>query len=200
MNTKASLLFSYDRARVREARDRIQIEPDRKRALFVAERGRVDFVYNTAALEGNPFTFPEVKTLLDGITVGGHKPSDAEQVLRLNQALSHVIELVKAEKFEFSDTTAKTIRGIVAKDEALKWGVFRNGPGFMTPRKRRTRSFGFTNATMRTSGSLALAHHPRSELRARSGAWSSLHDRIIELRTAKSLGLEQGQRRAFCQH
>jgi hypothetical protein len=73
---KHSLLFSYDIDKVLEARQHIQIEPDKKRALFVVERGRVDFVYNTAALEGNPFTFPEVKTLLDGITVGGHKLSD----------------------------------------------------------------------------------------------------------------------------
>jgi Fic family protein len=131
MNLKDSLLFSYDVTQVQEARRRIQIAPDKKRALFVAERGRVDFVYNTAALEGNPFTFPEVKTLLDGITVGGHKLSDAAQVLRLNQALSHVIELVKEDRFEFSAQTAQSIQGIVAQDEALKWGMFRDGVVFI---------------------------------------------------------------------
>ena len=131
VSMKNSLLFSYDVDVALVARRRIQIEPDKKRAIFVAERGRVDFVYNTAALEGNPFTFPEVKTLLDGITVGGHKLSDAEQVLRLNQALSYVIGLVKDEKFELSAATAKTIQGIVAKDEALKWGEFRDGIVFI---------------------------------------------------------------------
>jgi Fic family protein len=130
-DVKVSTMFSFDQARAQQARDRIQIEPDKKRALFVAERGRVDFVYNTAALEGNPFTFPEVKTLLEGVTVGGHKVSDAEQVLRLNQALSYVIDLVKSETFELSESTAKTIQGIVAKDEALKWGVFRDSTVFI---------------------------------------------------------------------
>lgn len=126
-----ALLFGYHPEPVQEAREALRIDPDKKKALFIAERGRVDFVYNTAALEGNPFTFPEVKTLLEGITVGGHKISDAEQVLRLNAALSHVISQVRDERFEFTADTAKYIQGIVARDEALEWGVFRRGPVFI---------------------------------------------------------------------
>lgn len=125
-NSKASLLFCYDESQVAKERAKIAIAPDQKRALFVAERSRADFVYNTAALEGNPFTYPEVQTLLEGITVGGHRITDAEQVLRLNQALSHVMALVKSKSFEFTAKTAKEIQGIVAKDEALSYGVFRN--------------------------------------------------------------------------
>ncbi len=125
------LLFGYDPAEASAARARIRIVPDKARALYVAERSRVDFVYNTAALEGNPFTFPEVKTLLDGITVGGHKLSDAEQVLRLNAALTYVIGLVRADSFELTADTAQTIQGIVAKDEALKWGMFRDSLVFI---------------------------------------------------------------------
>jgi Fic family protein len=131
LDAKKSLLFGYDAAKVAEARAKIAIEPDQKRALYVAERSRADFVYNTAALEDNPFTYPEVQTLIDGITVGGHKITDAEQVLRLNQALSHVIGLVKDKSFEFTAKTAKEIQGIVAKNEALTYGVFRNSIVFI---------------------------------------------------------------------
>jgi Fic family protein len=131
LNAKESILFGYDANKVAEARSKIAIAPDEKRALFVAERSRADFVFNTAALEGNPFTFPEVQTLIDGITVGGHKITDAEQVLRLNQALSHVIALVKNKSFEFTAKTAKEIQGIVAKNEALTYGVFRDGVVFV---------------------------------------------------------------------
>ena len=131
LNAKDSLLFGYDTTKVAEARATIEIAPDQKRALFVAERSRADFVYNTAALEGNPFTYPEVQTLLEGITVGGHKITDAEQVLRLNQALSHVIGLVKDNAFTFTAQTAKDIQGIVAKNEALTYGVFRDGGVFI---------------------------------------------------------------------
>lgn len=40
-----------------------------------------DVVFNMASLEGNPFTYSEVQTLLDGITIGGHRLSDEQQVL-----------------------------------------------------------------------------------------------------------------------
>ena len=39
-----------------------------------------DVVFNMANLEGNPFTYPEVQTLLEGITIGGHKVSDEHSV------------------------------------------------------------------------------------------------------------------------
>jgi Fic family protein len=105
--------------------------PNKERALFMAEKMRVDFVFNTAALEGNPYTYPEIKTLIEGITVGGHKVSDTDQVLNLNRALSHVIDSVKTNDFELNKSTACTIQGIVAKDEALTWGIFRDKQVFI---------------------------------------------------------------------
>lgn len=127
MADKGPLQFSYRLDDIQFEKNQLSLVADQKRALFTAERMRVDFVYHTAALEGNPFTYPEVKTLLDGITVGGHKLSDSEQVLNLNRALSHVISLVKDKTFTIDAKTACEIQGIVARDEALTWGVFRNG-------------------------------------------------------------------------
>lgn len=54
--------------------------------LFTAKRMHSELVYNMTKLEGNPYTYAEVKTLLDGITVGGRKLSDQEQVLRVSRA------------------------------------------------------------------------------------------------------------------
>lgn len=127
ISAKGPLLFSYREADLAADRAALRLVPDPKRALFMAERSRADFVYNTAALEGNPFTFPEVKTLIEGVTVGGHKLTDADQVLRLNRALSHVIGLVKEGTFRLDAQTACEIQGIVARDEALTWGEFRDG-------------------------------------------------------------------------
>lgn len=124
---KDPLKFSYRADSIASVRNALKLCPDTKRALFLAEKMRADFVFNTAALEGNPFTFPEVKTLIEGITVGGHKLSDAEQVLNLNQAFSHVIGLVKDKKFRIDAETACGIQGIVARNEALTWGKFRDG-------------------------------------------------------------------------
>lgn len=121
------LAFSYDEQAIHPARAQIREVSDRRRALFLAERMRPDFVYHTAALEGNPFTFPEVKTLLEGITVGGHKVSDEQQVLNLNRALSFVLDLVRKHQFTLNASTACAIQGLVAREEALTWGVFRDG-------------------------------------------------------------------------
>ena len=55
--------------------------PNKARAIFRARKALEEIVYDTVALEGNPFTFPEVKTLMEGITVGGRRTEDAEQVL-----------------------------------------------------------------------------------------------------------------------
>jgi len=79
-----------------------------------------EFVWDAAVLEGNPFTFPEVKTLLDGITVGGRKLSDQEQVLNLARSTQRLLALVKSGQFRFTE-----LHALVACNEALEWGVFR---------------------------------------------------------------------------
>lgn len=84
-----------------------------------------EFVWDASMLEGNPCTFIEVKTLLDGITVGGRKISDQEQVLNLAAAAKQLLALVKAGKFELSKDIFVGLHSLVAANEALEWGVFR---------------------------------------------------------------------------
>ena len=75
MNARASLGFEFDAPSIVT-----DAEPDRDRALFRVRKVLEGVVYDTVALEGNPFTFSELKTLMDGITVGGHRVEDAAQV------------------------------------------------------------------------------------------------------------------------
>jgi hypothetical protein len=63
------------------------------------------FVWDASVLEGNPFTYPEVKTLLDSVTVGGRKISNQEQVLNLTESPKHLLALVKANQFKFNKAT-----------------------------------------------------------------------------------------------
>jgi Fic family protein len=84
-----------------------------------------EFVWDASVLEGNPFTFPEVKTLLDGVTVGGRKISDQEQVLNLAESSKRLLAIVKSGQFSLSKTVFMELNGIVARKEALEWGVFR---------------------------------------------------------------------------
>lgn len=95
------------------------------RVCFRFHRMLPEFVWDASMLEGNPFTFPQVKTLLDGITVGGHKISDQEQILNLAESSKRLLFLVKANQFELSKKTFCDLHGIVARNEVLEWGHFR---------------------------------------------------------------------------
>lgn len=98
-----------------------------KKALFIAQKMRPDFVFSMAKLEGNPFTFPEIQTTLAGITVGGHKISDQNQVLNIAAGWSEIIMQVSRHIFTVDRNTFIHINTIIAKDEALEVGAFRNG-------------------------------------------------------------------------
>ena len=96
-----------------------------ERVAFRFHRMLPEFVWDASVLEGNPFTFPEVKTLLDGVTIGGRKISDQEQVLNLATSSKHLLALVKAGKFSMDKVTFTELHGLVARNEALEWGHFR---------------------------------------------------------------------------
>ena len=76
-NASASALgFTYGPVAFRTDQRR-----DVRRARFRVRKVLEGVVHDTVALEGNPFTLPEVKTLLEGVTVGGHRLEDERQVL-----------------------------------------------------------------------------------------------------------------------
>lgn len=103
------------------------VMPDAKLALFSAKRMLPEYVFDTSQLENNPITFPEVQTLLDGITIGGHKISDVEQVLNIKDAWHLILEVVKTNTFIVSKDMFHSINSIIARGEALEWGKFRTG-------------------------------------------------------------------------
>lgn len=101
--------------------------PDRTRATFRANKVLAELVYDTTALEGNPFTFPEVQTLLDGVTVGGHKVADADQVLNQAESWRELFGMVRSNEFALDVAVACRLQALVARNEALRWGEFRTG-------------------------------------------------------------------------
>ncbi|MDR0479189.1 MAG: Fic family protein [Burkholderiaceae bacterium] len=113
--------FRWDRASVPAHVPTHSVE----RACYRFQRMLPEFVWDASMLEGNPFTFPEVKTLLDGVTVGGRKVTDQEQILNLAESSKHLLALVKKGQFSLDRATFCTLHGIVARHEALEWGHFR---------------------------------------------------------------------------
>lgn len=96
-----SLGFSWNRGSVPRELPRASIE----RTTFRFARMLPEYVWDAGVLEGNPFTFPEVKTLLEGVTVGGRKLSDQEQILNLAQSSKYLLELVRRHDFNLDKQT-----------------------------------------------------------------------------------------------
>jgi Fic family protein len=105
---------------------KVDIQPNKKLNLFLAKKDKVDYIFNTSALEGNAMTYPEVETLLDGITIGGHKLSDEHMILNQNRSVSLLFNLLEKEPFILSKEIHLQLHSEVAKEEALSWGVFRD--------------------------------------------------------------------------
>ncbi len=95
-------------------------------ALLTARRALADLVFNMSSAEGNPISIVEVITLLDGFTVAGHRITDDQQVLRLARSWNHLFELVENDRFELSKRTAIRLNELVATDEAVEVGAFRD--------------------------------------------------------------------------
>lgn len=87
-----ALGFRWDRSAVPTSIPAHSIE----RVCFRFHKMLPEFVWDASVLEGNPFTFPEVKTLLDGVTIGGRKISDQEQILNLAESSKCHFELKQA--------------------------------------------------------------------------------------------------------
>jgi len=98
-------------------------DPDRARHRF---RSRLpDLIWDAARLEGNTFTLPEVRTLLEGVTVQGRPLQDQDQILALNEGFNTVDALVGDGRFSLSKECSDLIHGQVAVHEAIESGHFR---------------------------------------------------------------------------
>lgn len=91
-----------------------------ERAAFRLHKALPEFVWDASVLEGNPFTFPEVQTLLDGVTVGGHKISDERQVLNLADSARELLRMVREHRFSLDKPTSDRMHALIARDEAAK--------------------------------------------------------------------------------
>ena len=98
---------------------------DVSRACFRLKKMLAQYVWDASVLEGNPFTFPQVQTVLDGVTVGGHKLSDLDQVRNLAASTKELLQLVKNGEFKLDKKTFTDIHRIVAREEGFEWGNFR---------------------------------------------------------------------------
>ncbi len=81
-------------------------------------------IYNSARLEGINTTYPDTKTILEGVNVPNLKLDEINCILNLrdawNYTLSNIDEVVNL------DFVCK-INSFVSRNESLEWGVLRTG-------------------------------------------------------------------------
>jgi len=92
--------------------------------IFLAKRNLVDNVYANAKMEGINITFPQTKTILDGVNVPNLKIDEIQCVLNLRDAWKFVIANIDE---EFNTEFICKINEYVARNESLEWGKLRTG-------------------------------------------------------------------------
>lgn len=97
---------------------------NREENIFLAKKYLVNNIYNSAKLEGLNITFPETKTILEGINVSNLKLDDITCILNLRDAWKEVLNNIDSKvNIEYMCY----INSFVSRNESLKWGVLRDG-------------------------------------------------------------------------
>ena len=92
--------------------------------VFLAKKVIIENIYNSAKLEGCNVTFPDTKTILEGISVANLKMSDVEIILNLRDAWKYLLNNIDK---PFNLDFICKINSYVSRNESLEWGVLRNG-------------------------------------------------------------------------
>ena len=92
--------------------------------LFLAKKVLVFNIYNSARLEGINTTYPDTKTILEGINVSSLKLDEINCILNLRDAWNYVLSNIDEEVD--LDFICK-VNFFVSRNESLEWGALRNG-------------------------------------------------------------------------
>lgn len=103
------------------------IKPNKALALMLAKREVSVLVHDAVLLEGINFTLPEIQTLLEGVTVGGHKITDQQIATNQGRAWRYLFDLLEKSEFAVTAEVACQLHAVAGKEEALQWGQFRSG-------------------------------------------------------------------------
>ncbi|MBK2297340.1 Fic family protein [Francisella philomiragia] len=115
------------------------LRPNNKIALMLAKRSLSELVCDAVNLDGINFTLPEVQTLLNGITVGGHKFHDQENVLTELKSWKKIFFDIENNHFEISKKYVCSLYNIISNRNISELSNFRTsqvsiiGTDYMPP-------------------------------------------------------------------
>ena len=92
--------------------------------IFLAKRNIVDNIYSNARMEGINITFPQTKTILEGVNVPNLKIDEIQVILNLRDAWQYVLNNIDKDfKLDF----ICKINEFVTRNESIEWGALRTG-------------------------------------------------------------------------
>ena len=92
--------------------------------IFLAKKVLVSNIYNSARLEGINTTYPDTKTILEGVNVPSLRLDEINCILNLRDAWNFTLSNIDADIT--LDFICK-VNSFVSRNESLEWGVLRTG-------------------------------------------------------------------------
>ena len=92
--------------------------------LFLAKKVLAFIIYNSVRLEGINATYPDTKTILEGVNVPTLKLDEINCILNLRDAWNFVLTNIDD---EIDLNFICKVNSFVSRNESLEWGALRNG-------------------------------------------------------------------------
>lgn len=96
-----------------------------REARFLLKKSIVELIHAASRLEQVNTTFPQTKTIVEGMSVSGVHMDDIQVILNLKNAYQYILKLPYDTKFDL--TIACKINSYISYNESLEWGVLRTG-------------------------------------------------------------------------
>lgn len=107
--------------------DKFKLTP--QQSLFLAKKKWDENVYCGMRMENRAVTFPQTKTILDGVNVPDVRLDDIQAILNMRDAWRYIISTVdEPVTFEYWCK----LNEYIARNEALEWGKLRTGSIFIS--------------------------------------------------------------------
>lgn len=96
-----------------------------RESKFLLKKSIIGLIHSASRLEKVNTTFPQTKTIVEGMSVSGISMDDVQVILNLKNAYQYVLKLPNDTTFTLM--TACKINSFISYNESLEWGVLRTG-------------------------------------------------------------------------
>lgn len=96
----------------------------RNESVFLAKKKWDENIYCGMKMENRAITFPQTKTILNGMSVSGVRIDDIQAIINMRDAWNYLLKTID------EDLTVQyscELHSYIGRNEALEWGVLRTG-------------------------------------------------------------------------